>query len=314
MEIKKMKTKTNLVWMWMVVVMMASVVMSFIPASVCGVTINFDTYPDGTSVAPGTLISDQYALWGVTFSSPGGPPIASDGDGYGGIGGQGSSDPHWLIGNSGPFSPITIDFEMPPASVTLALVSVGDATATVTAYASDYTTTLDSVSVSNPGTGVGYMKIDWVTLNGPDISRIHFEISNSYSYDGIGIDDVSFTVSLGEIPVDIDIKPGSDSNPINPDSKGLVPVAIFSSPEFDATQVDPTSISLAGAGVAVRGKDKLMAHEEDVNNDGLIDLVVQVETQNFTDLSDGGTVELAGATFGGQAVVGYDEVIIVPPE
>jgi len=114
--------------------------------------------------------------------------------------------------------------------------------------------------------------------------------------------------------VNIDIKPGSDPNPINPGSNGLVPVAILSSPEFDATQVDPTSVSLAGASVAVRGKDKSMAHEEDVNGDGLIDLVVQVETQSFDDLGTGGTIELTGTTFGGENIVGYDEVVIVPPD
>jgi hypothetical protein len=115
--------------------------------------------------------------------------------------------------------------------------------------------------------------------------------------------------------VDIDIKPGSDPNPINPGSKGLVPVAILSGPEFDATTVDPSTVELAGAPVAVRGKGKLMAHEEDVNGDSLADLVVQVETQEL-DLPDGGTAELTltGTTFGGEDILGYDEVVIVPPE
>ena len=120
-----------------------------------------------------------------------------------------------------------------------------------------------------------------------------------------------FAITTGIL---IDIKPGSDPNPINQGSNGLVPVAIFSSPEFDATQVDPTSISLAGANVAVRGKGKSMAHEEDVNGDGFVDLVVQVETQGFDDLGAGGTVELTGTTFGSEDIVGYDEVVIVPPD
>jgi hypothetical protein len=114
--------------------------------------------------------------------------------------------------------------------------------------------------------------------------------------------------------VEIDIKPGSDPNPINPGSNGLVPVAILSSEDFDATTVDPTSVELAGANVAVRGKGNSMAHEEDVNGDGLVDLVVQVETQSFDDLGAGGTVELTGTTFGGEDIVGYDEVVIVPPD
>ena len=112
----------------------------------------------------------------------------------------------------------------------------------------------------------------------------------------------------------IDIKPGTDPNPINQGSNALVPVAILSSPEFDATQVDPTSVSLAGATVAVSGKGKSKAHEEDVNGDGLVDLVVQVETTGLDDLGVGGTVKLTGTTFGGEDIVGYDDVIIVPPD
>lgn len=114
------------------------------------------------------------------------------------------------------------------------------------------------------------------------------------------------------VTVSIDIKPGSDPNPINPGSNGLVPVAILSSEDFDATTVDPTTVELAGARVAVRGEGKLMAHEDDVDGDGLLDLVVQVETQSFTDLGEGGMVALTGTTFSGEDIVGYDEVVIVP--
>ena len=66
--------------------------------------------------------------------------------------------------------------------------------------------------------------------------------------------------------------------------------------------------------VPVRGKDKSMAHVEDVNEDGLPDLIVQVETQSFADLGAGGTVMLTGTTFGGEDIIGYDEILIVPPD
>ncbi|MHC4474524.1 MAG: NosD domain-containing protein [Planctomycetota bacterium] len=116
--------------------------------------------------------------------------------------------------------------------------------------------------------------------------------------------------------VDIDIKPGSYPNAINLGSYGLVPVAILSSQEFDATTVDPDTVELAGADVAVRGKsNKYMAHEEDVNADGLVDLVTQVATQNLDpgQFQDGSAV-LTGATYDGQQITGTDEVTIVPPE
>jgi len=56
------------------------------------------------------------------------------------------------------------------------------------------------------------------------------------------------------IRVAIDIKPGSDPNSINLSSAGVVPVAILSSATFDATQVDPASVTLAGARVKLIGK------------------------------------------------------------
>jgi len=117
------------------------------------------------------------------------------------------------------------------------------------------------------------------------------------------------------IEVVIDIKPTSDPNCINLGSKGVIPVAILSSATFDATQVDPTSVSLAGSSVAVRGKGKSLAHEEDVNGDGLLDLVVQVETDNLDpNAFQDGTVCLTGTTYGGEAIQGCDEICIVPPE
>jgi len=120
----------------------------------------------------------------------------------------------------------------------------------------------------------------------------------------------------GVVEVDVDIKPGSYPNTINLGSYGLVPVAVLSSENFDATQIDPDTVTLAGAEVAVRGKgNKLMAHEEDVNGDSLLDLVMQVETENFdpNQIQDG-RAWLTGATYGGVAIEGSDEICIIPLE
>ncbi|KPL20716.1 MAG: hypothetical protein AMJ75_11340 [Phycisphaerae bacterium SM1_79] len=121
------------------------------------------------------------------------------------------------------------------------------------------------------------------------------------------------------LTVDIDIKPGSTPNTINLGSNGVVPVAILSSADFDATTVDPDTVALAGSGVAVRGKgNKYLAHEEDVNDDGLLDLVCQVETENLDPgIEQDGYAELTGnllEEFGGTPIKGSDEITIVPPE
>lgn len=117
----------------------------------------------------------------------------------------------------------------------------------------------------------------------------------------------------GVTQVAIDIKPGSDLNPINPGSNGLIPVAILTTDDFDAADVNSATVTLAGAEVAVRGKaEKLMARLEDVDGDGDLDLLVQVETQSDGALWESGTVTLTGKTYDGQDIEGTDEVIIVP--
>jgi len=119
----------------------------------------------------------------------------------------------------------------------------------------------------------------------------------------------------GPIPVEIDIKPGSYPNPINPGSNGVIPVAIFTTDEFNAADVDPGTVTLAGAKVAVRGKsEKLMARMEDVDGDGDDDLLLQVDTQSDGAVWETGPVTLTGTTYGGDQIEGTDDVIIVPPE
>ena len=135
---------------------------------------------------------------------------------------------------------------------------------------------------------------------------IHTDLPNCVPLD--------FTTVSGPLLVEIDIKPGSYPNAINLGAYGLIPVAIVSTMDFDATTVDPATVQLAGAGVDVRGKsDRFMAHEEDVNGDGLIDLVLQVATENLDQGSfQDGYAILTGTTYSGQSIEGTDEITIVP--
>ena len=114
------------------------------------------------------------------------------------------------------------------------------------------------------------------------------------------------------LTVAIDIKPGSDVNSINLGSNGVVPVAIFSTATFDARQIDPASVTLAGAHVKVQGKGSYQSSLQDVNGDGRMDLVVQVVTQAL-ELTAGDTrAFLEGTTFGGQRFIGVDTIRVVP--
>lgn len=142
------------------------------------------------------------------------------------------------------------------------------------------------------------------------LNELVFDIKNFW--DPSGLDYRAVISFMPSTPVSIDIKPGEYPNTINLGSNGVVPVAILSTMIFDATQVDPLTVTLASAPVALKGKGTPMAVIKDVNGDGLLDLLVHVETEALQ-LSETDTEAiLLGMTFGGEHIVGRDSVRIVP--
>ncbi len=123
---------------------------------------------------------------------------------------------------------------------------------------------------------------------------------------GIRIRGLSF---LDVITVDIDIKPGSDPNSINTKNKGVIPVAILGSANFDVSDVDVTTLTFGPGGATPA--HKAGGHVEDVNDDGFDDLVSHYPTQD-AGLSSGDTEACVdGATTGGMTIRGCDAVRIV---
>jgi PKD repeat protein len=74
------------------------------------------------------------------------------------------------------------------------------------------------------------------------------------------------------LPAAIDIKPGSDRNPMALRSRGVLPIAILGSEDLDVADVDLRTL-VFGPGNA-RALDR-HAHLEDVNGDGFLDLVAR---------------------------------------
>ena len=141
----------------------------------------------------------------------------------------------------------------------------------------------------------------------------HIVVLGGYSSNGFQDKVYSSYVIPRTREVDIDIKPGSEPNSINLNSSGVVPVAILSSDTFDATTIDPATVSLAGARVRMVGKsERYLAHQEDVNGDELIDLVCQVYTAQFMIVVGESVAVLEGNTYNGTPVRGEDSVRIVP--
>jgi Kelch motif protein len=109
------------------------------------------------------------------------------------------------------------------------------------------------------------------------------------------------------LPVTIRVNPAT----INLKSNGKIEAVILSSDTFDATSVNPETVTLAGASVATEGNGTPMASFDDVNGDGLLDLVLHFQTQNLQLTKTDTQVVLKGQTFGGQLIKGVATVSIV---
>ena len=111
------------------------------------------------------------------------------------------------------------------------------------------------------------------------------------------------------MPVNIDIKPGSSTNPFNVKSKGVLPVAIMGSSDLDVNDIDIPTINLVGPdGEITIIPDK---YDSDVN------LIVFFSTQAVVgilgDVNDGDTVTLKikGKLLNGISIEGEDVVLII---
>jgi hypothetical protein len=110
----------------------------------------------------------------------------------------------------------------------------------------------------------------------------------------------------GTAEVLIDIKPGTDVNSINLKSRGVVPVAVLTTEDFDAVEIDSESVLFAGA-------SPVRWQIEDINSDGYDDILFHFKTEELTELSTGSTeAVLTGATLSGTLFYGMDTVNIIP--
>lgn len=108
--------------------------------------------------------------------------------------------------------------------------------------------------------------------------------------------------------VAIDIKPGSDDNPVNPESRGVIPVAILTTDLFDATAVDPATVRFGRTGSEAAVAQSAL---EDVDGDGRLDLILHFRTEEAGIRCGDASALLTGETTSGEPIQGSDAISTV---
>jgi hypothetical protein len=132
-----------------------------------------------------------------------------------------------------------------------------------------------------------------------------------------------------KVEVPVDVRPGSCPNPLNVRSKGVLSVAVLGTETFDATQMDPATVTLEGVPpLRWAQEDVATPYEPFVGKtaaddcttagpDGITDLAFKFETQEVAaalgPVTDGEVrvLGLTGELFDGREFTGEDVVVVV---
>ena len=121
-------------------------------------------------------------------------------------------------------------------------------------------------------------------------------------------------MTVHPIEVWLDIKPHSYPNPINLGSKGVVPVAVYGTDDFDVKDVDLATLTLAGASPKEKGSKGKIGSYEDINSDEIMDLIVHFPTPDLQLDTTSAEAVLEGELFNGAWITGADDIKIVPSQ
>jgi hypothetical protein len=109
----------------------------------------------------------------------------------------------------------------------------------------------------------------------------------------------------GRMLVEVDVRPRSDANRINPKSNQNVNVAVFSVKGFDATTLDLTTVRFGATGTEAT---PIHVGRRDVDGDGRQDLVLRFQIQDLGIQCSDTSATLSAETSSGLAIVGSSPI------
>lgn len=242
-----------------------------------------------------------------------------------------SVDKYWET--SGDFS-ITLD--SPVAAFGFHGIDIGDFNGQVTLNLVNGGNRTFTINNTINGTG-GSVLYYGIIEEDPALQFTQVVFSNTESgVDGFGFDDLTIgsleQIITDYIEVPVDIKPTSCRNPLNMKSKGVLPVAILGTEDFDVTQVDRASVRLGNVSPLRWALDDVATPFEPYigkegafdcttdGPDGFMDLTLKFDMQalitELGDVEDGDVlvIQLTGKLmeeYGGTPIVGEDVVVIL---
>ena len=124
----------------------------------------------------------------------------------------------------------------------------------------------------------------------------------------VGLNGGSIEVFSSIRAVAMDIKPGDNPNTLNPRSRGVIPIAILTTEDFDATSVDLTSLRFGASG---KEATPVRIVFDDLDGDGDIDLLAFFRTTDTDIDCETLFTYISGVTTNGASIGGTDSVAVV---
>lgn len=133
-------------------------------------------------------------------------------------------------------------------------------------------------------------------------------IQHDYTYDA------RIFLAVNGVPIQVNIQPGAEGSCLRNDGHGVIPVAILGEIGLDVRAIDPQTVHLETLSAKMVGSNRPLVNYEDVNGDGIEDLVVQIEDSEGVLEAGTNVVRITALLNDGTLLEGSDSICVLGRE